>query len=310
MGVVLVFDVTSPESFENVSYWLESLANHASEDICKIIVGNKVDLANRQVSRKRAEALASHHGLRYFETSALTNSGVREIFESLARDIRARQLSQEDKNADSGRFQLNEIPPSNDAKSIVCCGLSIRRVGSSPAASPSRNKRPAIKTSGDKMTGDRMSGASSSGMKSSDSRGPTSPQIPSFNGIFPPRSRIQKSPVFLTAANGGDSPDHGETPSPSNRCNRLFATGLLETPFPSGRNSSPGFLETASPHTNHSPNAMSSSGHLETATPHAVVSPHGTAKRTIQVSHGSLLRCPSYINEAADYGRRVHRVKP
>lgn len=42
-GVILVFDVTNKATFVNVKTWLQSLSEHAKEDIVKTLVGNKID---------------------------------------------------------------------------------------------------------------------------------------------------------------------------------------------------------------------------------------------------------------------------
>ena len=44
-GIVVAFDVTNRNSFENVKSWLESINAHANPGIVKILVGNKADLA-------------------------------------------------------------------------------------------------------------------------------------------------------------------------------------------------------------------------------------------------------------------------
>ncbi|EZG66187.1 small GTPase family Rab subfamily protein [Gregarina niphandrodes] len=80
-GIVLVFDVSNIDSFENVTYWLACLENHGTSQKPKALVGNKIDLTKRKVSRKRAEALAVKHNIPYYETSALNNVGIDEVFE-------------------------------------------------------------------------------------------------------------------------------------------------------------------------------------------------------------------------------------
>ena len=55
-GVLLVFDITDPESFETINYWVEELNDKA--DIASIelmLIGNKNDLSSsREVSRGKA----------------------------------------------------------------------------------------------------------------------------------------------------------------------------------------------------------------------------------------------------------------
>ena len=42
MGIMLVYDITNPKSFNNVTNWLRNIDEHASEDVVRVLVGNKV----------------------------------------------------------------------------------------------------------------------------------------------------------------------------------------------------------------------------------------------------------------------------
>ena len=45
-GVIVVFDTTDKSTFDSVENWMKSIADHASEDICTILIGNKIDLVD------------------------------------------------------------------------------------------------------------------------------------------------------------------------------------------------------------------------------------------------------------------------
>jgi GTPase SAR1 family protein len=48
----VTFDVTNEDTFKNVKKWMESIDQHADENICKVMVGNKIDLEeDRKISR-------------------------------------------------------------------------------------------------------------------------------------------------------------------------------------------------------------------------------------------------------------------
>jgi small GTP-binding protein len=81
----LVFDVTKRSSFENITKWHSELIKGASKEMCIILIGNKIDLADsREVAVHEGLALANSLNLPYFETSALDKDLVDEAFHMIA----------------------------------------------------------------------------------------------------------------------------------------------------------------------------------------------------------------------------------
>lgn len=61
---------------------------HASEDVEKMILGNKCDMIDRRVvSRERGEKIAADHSVRFLETSAKANINIDKAFYDLAEAI-------------------------------------------------------------------------------------------------------------------------------------------------------------------------------------------------------------------------------
>jgi len=80
-GIVLVFDVTNMESFEDVQAWMSDVRRFGIEGAPMVLVGNKIDcVAKRVVSRDMGLQLAAQLGCKYFETSARENTAVDEAF--------------------------------------------------------------------------------------------------------------------------------------------------------------------------------------------------------------------------------------
>ncbi|KAK9213918.1 hypothetical protein WN944_005904 [Citrus x changshan-huyou] len=48
-GIIIVYDVTEMESFNNVKQWLNEIDRYANDSVCKLLVGNKCDLAENKV---------------------------------------------------------------------------------------------------------------------------------------------------------------------------------------------------------------------------------------------------------------------
>jgi len=91
MGIMLVYDITSEKSFDNIKNWIRNIEEHAAQDVEKMILGNKCDMNDRrEVTRERGEELAIEYGIKFMETSAKASINVEEAFYTLARDIKAK----------------------------------------------------------------------------------------------------------------------------------------------------------------------------------------------------------------------------
>ncbi|KAF8900546.1 ras family-domain-containing protein [Mucidula mucida] len=91
-GVVLVYDVTSRESFESLPRWWDELETYLGGEgrdaVVKIVVGNKVDKEfSRQVSTQEGQAFATRMGCFFVESSAKTDVGVTEAFTEVVKRI-------------------------------------------------------------------------------------------------------------------------------------------------------------------------------------------------------------------------------
>lgn len=73
MGILLAYDCTSEESFNNVKNWVRQIEVHANSNVEKILIGNKADLTDKKViESEQGMALAKEFGMTFFETSART----------------------------------------------------------------------------------------------------------------------------------------------------------------------------------------------------------------------------------------------
>ncbi len=88
-GIMLVFDITNPDTFQNLTLWLKEVENYAKDDVRKILVGTKSDLADkRKVAYADAVEYAKSHGMEYVETSAKTALNVELAFIDLAGSLK------------------------------------------------------------------------------------------------------------------------------------------------------------------------------------------------------------------------------
>ncbi|KAK9158655.1 hypothetical protein Scep_005229 [Stephania cephalantha] len=123
MGILLVYDVTDESSFNSIHYLPHAFWNieqHASDNVNKILVGNKADMDES----KRGQALADEYGIKFFETSAKTNFNVEQVFFSIARDIKQR-LAESDSKAEPQTIKISKPDPTKGSSATPekssCC---------------------------------------------------------------------------------------------------------------------------------------------------------------------------------------------
>ena len=78
---MIVFDLTSPKTFQKAVEWIEELHKNADANIVIALVGNKLDLIqDRKILKEEALKFAEENGLFYYECSAKTGENVSVIF--------------------------------------------------------------------------------------------------------------------------------------------------------------------------------------------------------------------------------------
>ena len=113
--VLIVYDVTSKKSFENVTTWVECVDKFAKSNVLRILVGNKTDLEDKRViSKEEGKKLAEENGLKFYEISAKTMNGLVEMFEDVAKEYVQIYEQKAIKN-----FQLKKMKETK-AKSRCC----------------------------------------------------------------------------------------------------------------------------------------------------------------------------------------------
>lgn len=90
---LIVYDVTSQESFETAKKWIEELKYDKPQGFLKVLVANKMDLnKNAELGSEAGKAYAETEGLMFYETSAKTGLNIQKMFseiaEALPKDIK------------------------------------------------------------------------------------------------------------------------------------------------------------------------------------------------------------------------------
>ena len=87
-GVLVVYDITDRESFDNLNSWLIEIEKNANKNVYKLLIGNKSDLEDkRKVTYQEGKDFATSNGMQFMETSAKTDSKVKDAFELLTQEI-------------------------------------------------------------------------------------------------------------------------------------------------------------------------------------------------------------------------------
>eukprot|EP00252_Welwitschia_mirabilis_P001868 TRINITY_DN1183_c0_g1_i1.p1 TRINITY_DN1183_c0_g1~~TRINITY_DN1183_c0_g1_i1.p1 ORF type:complete len:200 (+),score=32.50 TRINITY_DN1183_c0_g1_i1:129-728(+) len=110
-GIIVVYDVTDMESYNNVKQWLSEIDKYGNENVCKLLVGNKSDLSdNRVVAQQVAKSFADEVGIPFIETSAKDASNVEEAFLIMAGEVKKKMANQPPGNRNTNTIEMKGQP--------------------------------------------------------------------------------------------------------------------------------------------------------------------------------------------------------
>lgn len=118
-AAVIVFDITSKDSFAKAKSWIKELQRQGNPNMIMALAGNKADLAEaRAVTKEEAQTYADENSLTFWETSAKANMNVTDVFQDIAERL-PKAASATPQQAQSN-IQLNAQP--DRPKKAGCCG--------------------------------------------------------------------------------------------------------------------------------------------------------------------------------------------
>ena len=120
-GVLLLFDVTNEDTFNNVSNWMKDVKDNSNKDgkesdIALYLIGNKIDKSDRVISKETAETQAKSLGMKYFEVSCKINMNIPEVMARMNMECHMKA------NHIENCFKLTPVKPDPDIKRRGCCG--------------------------------------------------------------------------------------------------------------------------------------------------------------------------------------------
>uniref|UniRef100_A0A2K6VUI2 Uncharacterized protein n=1 Tax=Onchocerca volvulus TaxID=6282 RepID=A0A2K6VUI2_ONCVO len=116
-ALLLVYDLTNRQTFNNIRDWLARIKENAKETVLIILVGNKMDLqSNREVKYEEGRQLAEAYNIAFIETSAKSGQNVQKTFQEVARKLVRMQNGENVKNKST--IELTDSTLSNSSS---CC---------------------------------------------------------------------------------------------------------------------------------------------------------------------------------------------
>lgn len=117
-ALLLLYDVTNKNSFDNTRAWLGEINEYAQEDVAIMLLGNKADMNQERVIKcEDGERLAKEYNVAFMETSAKTGMNVELAFMAVARELKSRKSA----NPEDQKFNVGEYVRSQSQQS-GCCG--------------------------------------------------------------------------------------------------------------------------------------------------------------------------------------------
>lgn len=93
-GVIIVYDISDRSTFLNIKNWINEIEKYAYSNIKILLVGNKLDCNNRQVSYEEAKEFANKLQIIYIESSAKNSTNVQELFIQIVKQLKDDNINQ------------------------------------------------------------------------------------------------------------------------------------------------------------------------------------------------------------------------
>lgn len=102
---VVVYDVSNKNSYDNTSKWIEEVKQEKGDDVIIVLVGNKVDLSEKEVNNDQVKEYCDNNGILFIETSAKSGFNVKQLFKRIALALPASE--QDNSQNDNVKIQVD-----------------------------------------------------------------------------------------------------------------------------------------------------------------------------------------------------------
>ena len=134
-GIILAYDITDLNSFNNVSSWIDNIKQNADSKVELIIIGNKVDLTDKKVTSEDAIELGKKYNVEVIQASAKTGENVDIAFMKIVNNIlekesndllnngnNLKKIDDENKTNNKEPIKLNNKDNKNTGGCCYMCG--------------------------------------------------------------------------------------------------------------------------------------------------------------------------------------------
>ena len=87
---ILTYDITNESTFASIDFWIQELKYKVeNENMILCLVGNKCDVnqEDRKITNFKGKNYAQENNMIFFETSAKTGEGVKDLFVTIANKV-------------------------------------------------------------------------------------------------------------------------------------------------------------------------------------------------------------------------------
>ncbi|KAI9251713.1 GTP-binding protein Ryh1 [Sporodiniella umbellata] len=120
---VVVYDITSRNSFMNTSKWIDDVRAERGTDVIIVLVGNKTDLNDkRQVTVEEGEKKAKDYNIMFIETSAKAGYNIKAMFRKIGHALPGMENSaNEEQKEQLTKIDLADSSARNEESSSCAC---------------------------------------------------------------------------------------------------------------------------------------------------------------------------------------------
>lgn len=125
-GIMLVYDISSAESFIHISKWVNNISTNAPTEVRQVLIGNKCDVeeSKRVIEKDRGRMLAQELDMPFLETSAKLDKNIDTAFELVTMMIMEADAEREKERKRKSDDVLNlhfDEPNQTNKKKPKCC---------------------------------------------------------------------------------------------------------------------------------------------------------------------------------------------